>query len=109
MALGWAALMKLAMLVPYHLYTMPLVKMCLAGVGINLALMALNLLPLPPLDGGRIAVSLLPYRLAVPFSRLERWSFPILLLLLFTHILDLILLPLINVLMRSILFFFGLY
>ena len=45
------------------------------------------------LDGGRIAVSLLPYRLAVKFSMLERWGFPILLLLMFTGILSSILWP----------------
>ena len=49
--------------------------------------MVLNLLPLPPLDGGRIAVSLLPHRLAWKFAQIERWGFPILLLLLFTGIL----------------------
>ena len=58
-----------------------------AGVRINLALLALNLLPIPPLDGGRIAVSLLPNRLAWQFARLEPFGFPILLVLLFTGIL----------------------
>jgi Zn-dependent protease len=82
--------------------------MSVVGININLVLMVLNLLPLPPLDGGRIAVSLLPYRLAVPFSRLERWGFPILLLLLFTHTLDLILWPVIDVFRRLILILFQL-
>jgi len=43
----------------------PLMLMGAAGVFINVILMALNLIPLPPLDGGRIAVSLLPYQAAV--------------------------------------------
>jgi Zn-dependent protease len=47
----------------------------------------LNLLPLPPLDGGRIVVSLLPHRAAWKFAQLERWGFPILLALLFTGLL----------------------
>jgi Zn-dependent protease len=108
MALGWAALLKLATILPYTSYTRPLGMMSLVGIDINLVLMALNLLPLPPLDGGRIAVGLLPYRLAAPFSRLERWGFPILLLLLFTHMLDLIIWPVIVAFRRSILLFFQL-
>jgi Zn-dependent protease len=57
------------------------------GINVNLVLMVLNKLPLLPLDGGRIAVSLLPHALAVKYAQLERWGFPILLLLLFTGIL----------------------
>jgi Zn-dependent protease len=58
--------------------------------------MALNLLPLPPLDGGRIAVSLLPYSLAVKFARIERWGFVILLALLYFNILDYIMWPVVD-------------
>ena len=74
----------------------------------NLVLMVLNLLPLPPLDGGRIAVSLLPYRLAVKFSQLERWGFPILLLLLFTDILGLIMWPFVSFFKHLVLSIFQL-
>ncbi|MBI5832448.1 MAG: site-2 protease family protein [Armatimonadetes bacterium] len=49
---------------------------------INLALMLFNLIPLPPLDGGRIAVSLLPYRFAKPLAQLEQYGFIILIVLL---------------------------
>ena len=93
MALLWAALFKLAFLLPHTAYSLPLAEMSRVGVNINLVLMVLNLLPLPPLDGGRIAVSLLPLPLAIKFARLERWGFPILLLLLFTGILNGILWP----------------
>ena len=79
MALGWAALFKLAWSLPLFSYTGPLSEMARAGVQINLVLMVLNLLPIPPLDGGRIAVSLLPHRLAWKFARIERFGFPILL------------------------------
>jgi len=93
MALGWAGLFKLAILMPFNAYSHPLAEMSVTGINVNLVLMVLNLLPLPPLDGGRIAVSLLPMPLAVKFSQVERWGFPILLVLLFTHILDTILWP----------------
>lgn len=48
---------------------------CKAGVLVNLVMFAFNLLPLPPLDGGRIAVGLLPMALARPLARMERWGF----------------------------------
>ncbi|MDD5177012.1 MAG: site-2 protease family protein [Sterolibacterium sp.] len=95
MALGWASLLKLADVLPENGYTLPLAKMSLAGIEINSVLMLLNLLPIPPLDGGRIAVSLLPHRLAWRFSQLERYGFFILLALLFTGVLDVILWPLV--------------
>jgi len=56
-----------------------------AGIKVNLMLMALNLLPLPPLDGGRILVGILPHRLAWQVARIEPYGFVILLLLLFTN------------------------
>jgi len=57
------------------------------GISINLILMVLNLLPLPPLDGGRIAVSLLPTGLGMKLAQVERYGFIILIALLFTGIL----------------------
>lgn len=93
MALGWAFLFKLATVLPPSDYTLPLMKMSDAGMQINAVLMVLNLLPIPPLDGGRIAVSLLPHRLAWRFARLEPYGFPILLVMLFTGILGEILWP----------------
>ncbi len=50
-------------------------KMCAAGILVNLVMFAFNLFPLPPLDGGRILVGLLPYRQAELVSRVEPWGF----------------------------------
>ena len=93
MAFGWAVLLKLAIVMPFNAYTRPLAMMSEMGIGINVMLMVLNLLPLPPLDGGRIAVSLMPFSMAMKFSQLERWGIPILLLLSFTGMLSSILWP----------------
>jgi Zn-dependent protease len=95
MACGWALMLKLAWVLPGSDYTLPLAEMSRIGVTVNVVLMVLNLLPLPPLDGGRIAVSVLPMPLAMRVARLEAWGFPILLVLLFTNVLGMILSPLV--------------
>lgn len=51
------------------------VGMARAGVLVNLVMFAFNLFPLPPLDGGRILVGLLPWKQAMMVSRIERWGF----------------------------------
>jgi Zn-dependent protease len=76
-----------------------LIGVSAAGVLVNLVLMLLNLLPIPPLDGGRILTSLLPVRAAGRFAKLEPFGLPLLLLLLFvpmygSNALSLILSPL---------------
>ena len=48
---------------------------CKAGVTVNVVMFVFNLFPLPPLDGGRILVGLLPYRQAALVSRVEPWGF----------------------------------
>jgi Zn-dependent protease len=101
MALAWAALLKLAIILPGNAYSLPLAEMARAGIEVNAVLMLLNLLPIPPLDGGRIAVSLLPPALAWRFARIERFGFIILLALLMLGGLSYILTPL----LRSFLFF----
>jgi Zn-dependent protease len=96
MAIFWALVIKFSAGAPETI-AYPLVLMAKAGVGINIVLMVLNLLPLPPLDGGRIAVSLLPMHLARPFAQIERFGFIILIALLFTGVLNKILEPFINI------------
>ncbi|MDR2838751.1 MAG: site-2 protease family protein [Azonexus sp.] len=89
MALCWALLYRIAVWeLPPNAFTSPLTRMSEIGVMINCVLCVLNLLPLPPLDGGRIVVSLLPRQLAWQFARIEPWGFVILLALLFIPIHD---------------------
>jgi Zn-dependent protease len=102
MALAWAAVFKSADVLPANYFTQPALMMARAGIEVNVILMLLNLLPILPLDGGRILASLLPNRLAWRYAKLEPWGFPILLLLLFTSTLGLILSPMINLSYRVI-------
>ena len=81
--------------------------MAVAGIQINIVLMVLNLLPLPPLDGGRVAVSLLPYPWSSKLAGLERYGFFILIFLLATGLLGAILSPLIRISQNIILTIFG--
>lgn len=92
MALLWAIAYKISAGLPGSI-ALPLSLMAQAGVMINTVLMVLNLLPLPPLDGGRIAVSLLPHPLAWKFARIEPYGFIILLVLMFTGFLGKIMGP----------------
>jgi Zn-dependent protease len=88
MAFAWGAAIKLMALivvvVPVPTWLLQLlVEMCVVGIVINLVLMALNLFPLLPLDGGRILNALLPPSVSARFMRLEPYGIYILLLLLF--------------------------
>ena len=65
-----------------------------AGISVNLVFMALNLLPIPPLDGGRIVSGLLPTRMSIAYSRIEPYGLIILLVLMFTGALSFFLRPL---------------
>lgn len=100
MALLWALVIRLGLTLGAEngagLY---LVYTGVAGIFINVILMVLNLLPLPPLDGGRVAVGLLPGPMSWRFSRIEPYGFPILLALLFTGLLGKILWPAISVML----------
>jgi Zn-dependent protease len=95
MAVAWAFLLRMAM--PGGVIASDgLLEMGDAGVQINLMLMALNLLPILPLDGGRIAVSLLPHSIAASYARLEPYGFMVVILLLATGFLGTLMRPLLR-------------
>jgi Zn-dependent protease len=62
--------------------------MCKAGVLSNVVMFAFNLFPLPPLDGGRIVVGLLPWKQAYQFSRIEPYGFYIVMALVITGVVN---------------------
>ena len=95
MALAWALLLKLTIASGFGEEFV--VRMAYAGIVVNLVLAVLNLMPVPPLDGGRILTSLLPERLAAPYARLEPYGLFILLALLATGVLGGIIGPLVGV------------
>jgi Zn-dependent protease len=96
-ALIWAALLKLAVIAPDNFFAVPLRLMSEAGIVVNLVFMFLNLLPILPLDGGRILASLLPSRAAWQYAKLEPLGLPLLVILLLTNVLSVVLGPLVGV------------
>ena len=79
-----------------------LVEMAKVGIIINIVLIALNLLPLPPLDGSRIVTAFLSPTAAYRYNLLERWGLPILVVLIFTGVLGKILHPLIGFMLGGV-------
>ncbi|HXL82761.1 MAG TPA: site-2 protease family protein [Casimicrobiaceae bacterium] len=95
MAIGWGFLLRVA--APDGTTSdAGIAQMADFGVQVNLMLMALNLLPILPLDGGRVAVSLLPHRIASAYARLERYGFVLVIILLVTGILSDLMAPLLR-------------
>jgi len=108
MALGWGLLAKLALMNPDSYFAQALTGMANIGIYINIILIALNMLPLPPLDGGRIAVSLLPHKQAYMLSKVEPYGMFILIFMVITPLLGWVLMPIVAGLMQLIKFIFGL-
>jgi Zn-dependent protease len=70
MAIGWALVLRLG----FELENEILSRMAIAGIVVNVVLMAINLLPILPLDGGRIVAGVLPRRLSRQYGKAERWG-----------------------------------
>ncbi len=73
-----------------------LVNMAAIGIFINVLLMVFNLIPIPPTDGGRIAVSLLPPAIGIPLSKIEPVGLILIVVLLFTGVIWQIIMPIIQ-------------
>lgn len=95
MAIFWAVMVKLGFMLHGTLdwVAIPLILMGTAGIAINILLMVLNLLPVPPLDGGRVVSGVLPRRVGHYYDRLEPFGLVIVLIMLFTGLLTAILWP----------------
>jgi Zn-dependent protease len=93
MAIFWAFMIKAMQGLPANYFTEPVLLMARGGIIVNAVLMVLNLLPLPPLDGGRIAVSLLPHKLAYRFAKVEPYGLIILLVLMLLGVLGKVMWP----------------
>lgn len=95
MALFWALIIRIGTLFVggEEAIGLPLIYMGSAGISINIFLMMLNLLPIPPLDGGRVLAGFLPGPLAYKLNRLEPYGFMILIALIYFGGLSLLLGP----------------
>ena len=113
MAIMWAIFTKIALILFRQITLLPVIKlffvhMGYAGISINLLLMVLNLIPIPPLDGSRVVSSLLPAHLAKAYGYIEQYGFIILMILMYTSVLSAIMGPPLSWIQNILFDFFAL-
>lgn len=102
LAIGFTILLKLLLSIPLPRSSslvsvlMPLALMFKVGIIINVGLAIFNIIPIPPLDGSKILEGLLPMEAAIKYARLERYGVILLVILIFTHVVDYVVFPVIN-------------
>jgi Zn-dependent protease len=108
MALIWAVLLKVSMwILPHAPKSILLLYMSQAGISINFMLIALNLLPIPPLDGSRVITYLLPSPWDKRYNQFASYGFIIILILIVTGVLTQLLSPMVFSLYRLFAYLFG--
>jgi len=109
MAIFWTLVLATGYkLLPYGEILSGLKYMSSVGIIINIVLMVINLLPILPLDGGRIVTGVLPFKWAVQFVRTEKLGMLLVILLLVTGILGKILGPVVDMVQKQLFSLFGL-
>ncbi len=107
LAFFWGFIFKIATMMAGNSYAEPLAAMAQAGIFVSAGLAIFNLLPIPPLDGGRIAVALLPQQYGQALASIEPYAFMIILLLVMTKMLSLLMMPFVTLIVKVVALFFG--
>lgn len=100
MAFAWAVLLGFAPVIPES-FQEALAGMCQFGIGFNIVLFALNMLPIPPLDGGRFVDSFLPAQWSVRFQKIEPYGMWIIFFLIMSKLLYPIMSPVVSLLQNA--------
>lgn len=110
MAFFWAVLLKISLAFSFEANPAAqfLFFAARAGIMINLILMVLNLLPIPPLDGGRVVSNSLPPKIAYHYDKIEPYGFFILIFLMITNVLGQIITPIYHTVLTLLLKLFSL-